>query len=229
MRMLLSVLILTGLFITANAQTTEFEQGVKDAGEGRFEQALVKFEKSLAKTYDAEFLARLHYNIGVCRFQLNQIAEAVESLSKAIELSSSKHQRAHYALGMAQSRLKNWRAAREAFQNAIRLKKSDGEAWFDLAMVLIEEKDYETAFRAFQQAIKHNSVSAPDAHNNLGVVYALQGNFSAAQNEFEVALKNTKGKLIKAKNNLEFCRVYQQTKTQNLLAKLEFTQNLYAD
>jgi tetratricopeptide (TPR) repeat protein len=229
MRILLSVFIVLGMFIAANAQAKEFEQGVKNAGEGLFEEALIKFEISLAKTNDAESLARLYYNIGVCRFQLNQTVEAVESFEKAIKLSSGKYQRAYYALGMANSRVKNWRAAREAFQNAISLKKNDGEAWFDLAMVLIEEKEYETASRAFQQAIKHNSVSAPDAHNNLGVIYALQGDFKAAQREFEIALKNTKGELLEAKNNLEFCRSYQQTKIQNLLAKLEFTQNLSAN
>jgi Flp pilus assembly protein TadD len=124
---------------------------------------------------------------------------------------------------MAESELKNWQAAETAFRGAVRLKKDDGEAWFDLGLVLLEREDFEHAETAFQKAIKYESLGAADAHNNLGVIFALKADFPAAENEFKIAFTQSNGKSIEARNNLQFCKLYKRNFNQNLLAKLEFS------
>jgi Flp pilus assembly protein TadD len=124
---------------------------------------------------------------------------------------------------MAESELKNWRAAETAFREAVRLKQNDGEAWFDLGLVLLEREDFDRAETAFQKAIKFESAGAADAHNNLGVIFALKANFSAAETEFKTALTQSKGQSIEARNNLQFCKLYRRNFNQNLLARFEFS------
>jgi len=124
---------------------------------------------------------------------------------------------------MAQSELKNWREAEVAFREAVKLKENDGEAWFDLGLVLLEEKDFDTAEKAFRNAIKYKSIGSADAHNNLGVIYALKDDFPSAENEFKTALMVSNGKSIEARNNLEFCKLFKLNSNQNLLSSLEFS------
>lgn len=54
-------------------------------------------------------------------------------------------------------------------------------------------------------------------------ILALKSELRSAENEFKVALTESNGKSIEAKNNLEFCRLYKQNSNGNLLADLEFS------
>lgn len=225
-------LFLTVIFaVSVSAQTPLvsqiFDEGTRMARAGNYENAIVNYRRAilLAETETArdDFLAKIHFNIGVCLYNLKQTAEAAEEFTEAIKLSRRSYQKAFYALGMAQSDLKNWRKAADAFREAINLKKKDGEAWFDLGLVLLEEKDFESAEKAFRNAIKFKSIGAADAHNNLGVIYALKKDFPIAESEFKTALIKSNGKSVEASDNLRFCKLYKRSYNQNLLAKLEFT------
>jgi Flp pilus assembly protein TadD len=219
------------LAFSALAQTSltdrHFEKGTRAARAGQFELAIEKYRQAILfseteKTSD-DLLARIHFNIGVCLFNLKRTIEAAEEFTEAIKLSRRNYQKAFYALGMAESELKNWRAAETAFREAVRLKQNDGEAWFDLGLVLLEREDFDRAETAFQKAIKFESAGAADAHNNLGVIFALKANFSAAETEFKTALTQSKGQSIEARNNLQFCKLYRRNFNQNLLARFEFS------
>ncbi len=204
-----------------------YEKATLDARAGSYEYAVKNYQKAilLAKieTVNDDFLAKIHFNIGVCFYNLKQTAQAVEEFTEAIKLSRRNYQQAFYALGMAQSDLKNWRKAADAFYKAVALNKKDGEAWFDLGLVLLEEKDFKSAEKAFRNAIKLKSVGAADAHNNLGVILALKTDFLSAENEFKTALLESNGQSIEARNNLQFCKLYKRNFNHNLMAKLEFT------
>lgn len=150
------VIVLTFAF-SVSAQTSltvrRFEKGTQAAQAKQFELAIEKYRQAILfsgaeKTSD-DLLARIHFNIGVCLFNLRQTTEAAEEFIEAIKLSRRNYQRAFYALGMAQVDLKNWNKAEVAFREAVRLKKDDGEAWFDLGLVLLEAEDYESAETAF--------------------------------------------------------------------------------
>jgi len=219
------------LAISVSAQTAltnrAFETGTRAAQAKEYEKAIANYRRAILfseteKTND-DFLAKIHFNIGVCFYNLKQTTEAIEEFTEAIKLSKRSYQKAFYALGMAQSKMRDWRKAKTAFREAINLEKMDGEAWFDLGLVLLETKDFGAAEKAFQKAIKYESIASADAHNNLGVIFALKEDFSSAESEFKTALTKSNGKSIEASKNLQFCKLYKHSLNQNLLAKLEFT------
>lgn len=227
----LTIVFLALLTISASAQTSPlvrqpFEKGTRLAQEGEYETALENYRKSLlfaeTENSDDNLKAKIHYNIGVCLYQLKDNSAAARELTEAVKLSRRNYQKAFYALGMAQKELKNWQKAESSFRDALRLEKSDGEAWFDLAMIYLEEENYESATKAFQNAVKYDSASRADAHNNIGVISALKADFPAAEREFKTALKESAGKSIEARNNLLFCKEYQRNQNSNLTAKLTF-------
>ncbi|MGC2236960.1 MAG: tetratricopeptide repeat protein [Pyrinomonadaceae bacterium] len=218
-------IILSAFVFGVSAQTAarqEFENGISAAQNEKYETALVDFKKSLAfsrnEDVDSDFLARVHFNIGVSLYRLQRNREAVAEYELAIKLSEKSYEKAFYALGMAQSELKNWQAAERAFLEAIRLNKRNGEAWFDLAFVYLAGKNFDAARAAFQKSIEYKSVDSSVGHNNLGVIFALNGDLPSAVREFETALKESGGKLIEAERNLQFCK----TVGQDLPVKLEF-------
>lgn len=218
------LLILSSASVPAQTAKQSFKKATQAVKAGNYEQALALYQKAL-ETADSNasisFLARIHYNLGVCFFHSNQPEKAVKEYERAIELSGGSYHRAFRALGLAQRDLKNWKAAKESLVKAVRVSgERDGEAWFDLAMVLIEEKDFISAAEAFKQAIKNKSIALAASHNNLGVILALNDDFPAAEKEFEIALQKSGGKFWEAKNNLDFCR--RQRTSRELQAKLEF-------
>jgi tetratricopeptide (TPR) repeat protein len=183
MRTLLFILVLV---FSVSAQD-HFAEGTTFAASGQYEKALANYRAAQNQASGPEALARVHYNIGVCLYQLERPADAVPELKEALRLKGDRYQQAWYALGMAQAGLKNTAAAREAFTRAIALDKKDAEAWFDLGLVLIAEKEFPAARAAFQKAVEFRSVNSPDAHNNIGVIHALTGDIAAAIKEFEIS------------------------------------------
>ncbi|MEP6923845.1 MAG: tetratricopeptide repeat protein [Pyrinomonadaceae bacterium] len=214
------------LTITASAQTARnaFEKGTQAAAAGNYPEALKQYQKALEQNNpSADFLAKTHYNIGVCFYHLNQPAVAIEEYAKAIELSGVNYQKPFRARAMAYVELKNWQAAKKSFGEALSLNQHDGESWFDLAMVSVAEKDYDSAADAFRQAIINNSVDLPASHNNLGVISALKGDFPSAEKEFEQSLLESRGSFALAESNLAFCRTQRENRKLDLLAKFEFS------
>ncbi len=192
------------------AQQSEFEKGIELAKRGDFQTALFHFQKSEANS------AQIHYNIGVCFYRLNQPDKAVIEFEKALQINPD-YERAYYANGMALVDLKNFDEAEKDFLKAIRLDENNGETWYDLAFVFYEQRKYDETIIAFRNAIKFKSVAKPVSYNNLGVIYALQGDFKSAKKQIEIALKL---KVPEAKNNLEILRQISLANDKNLIGKL---------
>ena len=205
-----------------------FAEGTNAAQRGEFEKASEKFRRVLlsAETEkpNDEFLTKVHFNLGVCLYRLKKTEQAIGEFTEAIKLSRRTYKPAFYALGMAESDLKNYEKAENAFRNALKLDKTDGEAWFDLGLVYLEKQEFEKAEKAFGNSIKFKSVSASDAFNNLGVIFALHHKFDIAEKQFKTALKLSNNQSNTARNNLQFCKYYRQKNQANdLIAKLEFS------
>jgi Flp pilus assembly protein TadD len=203
---------------SAAAQTPaikkSFAEGTNAAQRGEFEKASEKFRRVLLsaeteKTGD-EFLTKVHFNLGVCFYRLKSADKAVIEFTEAIKLSRREYQKAFYALGMAQSDLKNYGKAENAFLDALKIDKTDGEAWFDLGLVYLQKTDFERAEKAFENAVQFKSVSASDAFNNLGVIFALRHEFDRAEKHFQIALKLSDNQSETARNTLQFCKFYRQ-------------------
>lgn len=205
-----------------------YEAGNAAARQLQYEQAVKAYRTTLLRAHSEslsdELLAKIHFNIGVCLYHLKQTNEAVAEYTEAIKLSRREYRKAFHALAMAQKDLRNWRAAANALRDALEIEKADGEAWFDLALIYLETRDFEAAEKAFVNAVRYKSVSAADAHNNLGVIAALRSDWAAAEKHFETALLDSSGTSIEAVNNLRFCKFYKQNiRQKDWLAKLEFS------
>ena len=185
MRVLLFIIVLV---FTVSAQTNF---------NGEYEKALQKYRSQAPS--DAAGVARQRYNIGVCLYRLGRHEEAVTELKEAARIDPN-YQKAFYALGMAEAAGGNPVKAKTAFARAVDLKKTDAEAWFDLGLVLIELKEFPEARAAFANSAKFGSINAADAHNNIGVIHALNGDIASAIKEFKISGSE------EAKGNIAYCR-----------------------
>ncbi len=203
-----------------------FSGGTGFANSGEFEKAAKSYRTALmiARNEDmpAEYLVKVHFNLGVCHYRLGRRPEAVSEFERAIKLSRGTYQRAYRALGMVESERKNWPNARRAFLEAVKLRDGDGESWFDLAFVYLAEKDFENAGVAFRRSIENRSVDAALGHNNIGVILAMNNDLAEAEKQFKSALLRSGGRLIEAKKNLEFCRGLRLSRSE-LVGKADFS------
>jgi tetratricopeptide (TPR) repeat protein len=185
------------------AQESQFAAGMKAAQGKDFETALEYFQKSVSTGLSNKKLAQIHYNIGVCLYQLKETRRSVAEFEQAVRLNPD-YEKAFYALGMAHSDLQNWERAKDSFQRVLTLSRQQhGEAWFDLAFVFVRQENYDKAFTAFQKAIENGSRASGASHNNLGVIYILKGELEAGIKEIEKA--RALG-FREAENNLAYIR-----------------------
>ena len=134
-RIFLSIFIIVAAFvgsISAQSLTVRqtFDNGIFSAQRGEFETALEQFQTSLELTKTEEtsdsFRAKIHFNIGVCFYQMKEQAQAVTEFERAVWLNPN-YEKAFYSLGMTQFELKNWQTSEKAFLDAIRVNNRNGE------------------------------------------------------------------------------------------------------
>jgi tetratricopeptide (TPR) repeat protein len=229
MKVFILVGFITFLFFTNNIagqDTTAkaaFERGTTLARADKFEKAAAEFEialrEALLEHASDRRIAQIHFNIGVCRYRLEDLDSAVTELKIAIKLQTD-YEKAFYALGMAAAGRHNLSAAESAFVAAIKIKNRDAEAWFDLGNVYLEQKELAKARSAFEMAAKYKTIDLAVSHNNIGVIAALSGDLKTAVAEFVLALKLSGGQLQTARNNLELCR--RSLPRETLAAELRF-------
>jgi tetratricopeptide (TPR) repeat protein len=108
---ILSFVFLFIFAVNISAQSSKvdelFTQGTKQVNAGRFDDALATYKTALAtaeKRYAGKvYLARLHYNIGVCYFHLDRFEAAANEFKSAVLLKTD-YARAHDALTMVDAR-----------------------------------------------------------------------------------------------------------------------------
>lgn len=230
MRVLFFIFLVFSFTVAAQtpALKKSFDDGIETARRGEFEKASEKFRRVLlvaeTEKVSNEFMAKIHFNLGVCLYREKETEKSIVEFNEAIKLSRRDYKQAFYALGMAESDLKNFDKAEKAFLNVLKMDKSDGETWFDLGMIYLEKTEFEKAEKAFENAVQFKSVSAADAFNNLGVIAALRHEFDSAERHFENALKLSNNQSKTARNNLRFCKFYRQkNQTMDLIASLNFS------
>ena len=108
---ILSFVFLFIFAVNISAQSTKvddlFTQGSRQINSGRFDDALTTYKTALAtaekKYAGKQYLARLHYNIGVCYFHLDQFDAATNEFKSAVLLKTDYSQ-AYSALDKARAR-----------------------------------------------------------------------------------------------------------------------------
>lgn len=225
MRILVYFLILFAA-LPAAAQSAAigrlFNEAAALARAGRFETASERYRSILdragSEPLSLSQRSRVHYNLGVCEYQLGRNERATAELETAISLRNGAYPEALYALGMAETALANWPRARSAFERALSLDDRNAEAWFDLAFVHVAENDFDSAEAAFRKAIANGSIDSPFGHNNIGVIRAMRGDFEEARREFEAAYRTSGGRLKMALSNLKLCESSSSLGETGLLA-----------
>jgi tetratricopeptide (TPR) repeat protein len=218
------------LSINTSAQTnlaqTYFEKGTELVQTNNYVEAIDQYRTSLRLIESDQIKKQhtlksiIHYNIGICFYKLENFKEAESELLQSVKLSENKYEKAIYALGLSQIELGMLTDATNSFIKVIKLNEKNSEAWFDLAMALLDQKQYRIAEKAFRQSIKYKSTRIAEAQNNIGVIYAFMGDINLAILHFENALLISGGKLVVAKSNLEFCKHYENINSKLLLANL---------
>lgn len=140
--------------------------GVRCLGNGRYEEAIQHFKKSIEKRAD---LAEAHTGLGVAYEKLGRYKEAIESHRQAI-LIKPDYALAHYNLGVAYGNLGWYQEAVEASKRAIMIERDFAEAHTSLGVAYERLGHYKEAIESHKQAtlIKPNFAIA---HYNLGVAY----------------------------------------------------------
>ena len=165
-KLFLTVLFTFALQFSVFAQADEFKKGINLAISGDFQNALVSFQKVETTTLSRRKSAKIQYNIGVCFYRLNQASNAVVFFEKSVQLFPN-YEKAYYGLAMARVDLKDFAKAETNFLKAINLNKTNGETWFDLALVLREQEKFTEAIIAFENAVKFHSIAELTAKHNL--------------------------------------------------------------
>lgn len=202
------------MFVANPAQTDlanrSFTLGNEAARNGRYEEAIEKYREAIINVgpygQNDIFLARNYSNIGVCQYRLDRFEEAVSSLNTAVRLSNGRYAHAHYALGMTYISMGRTAEAEKSLLKSLRLETQDGEAWFDLAVVMLLKKDVQAVEKAFERSIRFGTRASAQAHNDLGVLLAGRGRWSDAVKHFSAAVESSRGTLSEAVRNLEISK-----------------------
>jgi tetratricopeptide (TPR) repeat protein len=223
-RLILFLLVST---VTAAAQSTDvleaINRGTGQFNLGRYELAM--FEYRAALQWPSPEAARAHFNIGVCQYKLGRVREAISEYRRAIELREGRYPSASHALGIALRSRRQFADARAAFAQAV--EASDGkhaDALFELALESQRAGDDRAAFDQYRLSIAQSKDRIPANHNNLGVLLAKWGQVNDAMREFELALKQSRGRFVEAQENLALCRRLLDAESSRMLAQLKLSE-----
>ena len=131
--------------------------------------------------------ARLHYYFGLVCLDLDLVAEARNSLEKAVKLEP-ENPSYNYAMGIASSFRQDPEEAVPFFEKYVRLKPDDPRGKLAIGIVLWRAKNYDDAVPWLRKAV-NSSETAVSAHYYLGAIALHERRFEEALNELELALK----------------------------------------
>ena len=111
--------------------TKLYSDGTRYANTQDFAHALKSYKTALLAA-ENEYLsdryrAQVHYNIGVCHFQLQQFDQATNEFKSALLLKKD-YVHAHHALGMAKTRLKEWRSVSASLKDSLQADLKNRES-----------------------------------------------------------------------------------------------------
>ncbi len=124
--------------------------------------------------------------------------EAIKYLQRVLELEP---ERVDAHLSLATSLQATEQDPTEHIMKAIRLDPSYGPARYHYGSLLLKKGNTQKALQEFLIAM-NRGIDTPELHNNLGVIYAQQGQIDKARSEFNTALRMRPSYEV-ARQNLE--------------------------
>jgi tetratricopeptide (TPR) repeat protein len=170
--------------------------------EERFEEAIEILEKFLDDDTEPEVLVYL----GIAYVQTEQPEKAIEVLRRA-EDEVEDHCILCLFLGRALKAHGDFAEAENCLRRSLELDPTRPEAWEDLANVLFEKREYGSAVKVLEEALKHHSENVSLRALNAISYYRL-GDYTTAENEWDLVLQR-RPESIMALSNLAYMRVLQ--------------------
>jgi tetratricopeptide (TPR) repeat protein len=196
--------IAAAVALSVNAQDARslLKRGNSFVAQENYKAAIEEYSKVSSR--DRESYAQAIYNIGVCHYELWQIAEAIAFYRRALELKQGNYPRASYALGVALEDQGRFAEAKLAYQQAS--LKNFAPAIFKLGLLEAKAGEFKKAADLFRDAASREGQHVSASRNNLGVMLARLGLLKEAEQEFVNALKSSDGVFDDAAHNLKLCR-----------------------
>jgi len=157
---------------------------------GDFNNTLKYYDKTL-KYYPAEFKPdHLLGTIGFVYVNMENYDKAIEIFQKILDLNPDVfyEQNAYTYIGEAYAFKGDYESAKSYFEKAVHLRKDSDRAFFGLGYACFHLKEYDLAELSYTMALQANHLHER-ANHNLGLTYAIQGNFQKAIEYYELALK----------------------------------------
>ena len=160
-----------------------FFEGVEHFEKGRFEPALVCFEKCQALTPGRLSVLR---NLGITLFHLGRYDAAISILRQALAADPSLPD-AWAHLGLAYEAQRQWRPAAEALEKVLALVPQQIPLWLTLGQVSLRLGNVKNALRAFDRALEQDPGCAP-AWSERGSLMRELNDYDEAARCFEKAI-----------------------------------------
>lgn len=126
-------------------------------------------------------------NLGIVAAREGDSAKAVDCFKRALELNSDYYT-ALLNLGNAYKQLRQWESAQRTLAQAVKIKPTDAEANYSLAMVLAQTGDTTGAYEYLQRALASRP-NYPEALNNLGILFLRTRRRDEAVATFEQCIR----------------------------------------
>lgn len=166
-------------------QKVTFYRGVEFFNEGKYNEALTLFNKSIAERQDNRFVSRATYWRGEAQYALGNYSEALSTLETFVNLPQAKntpeYKNASYTMGYTHFKMKNYGAAAHQFEDFLKgdsdtQKKADAQlrladAYFvdgkyaqasQVYHTVTQNKGNYSDYAAFQKAISNGFLQKND-------------------------------------------------------------------
>jgi len=178
-----SLLLIIALFtmLFCNAQSYNFDQGVKAYNEGELEKALEYFGREINDNPKAAL--SLYYRAIIYNYQ-DQNSYALRDINNSIKYFSPKDKKvlagAHRLRGDIYYKIENYDKTFEDYATALNLYPIDPEIYIDRAQIYFDLKQYSKAEIDYRQALKMDE-SLVRPYAGLGRNYLIQKKYSEAE------------------------------------------------
>jgi len=179
-----SALYERAISVTENNYIMHCNYGVSLSREGRDDEALNHFSKSLQINPQYHYI---YYCIGTVFLKQDKFTEAVEYFNKAIRLRPNYY-KAYFDLGTAFSKQGRTDLAIENWKKALSLKPENQYASYNIGVAMTEQGRYEEAIHYLNAAVRISPDWA-EAYYKLGRAFYLQGNRESAVEQCAKALQ----------------------------------------
>ena len=163
---------------------TNLSKGIDMFREGKYDEAIVSFEKVVEKFPDN---IEGHYNLGLSYLRKGDVDQAIASFEKAAELNPEALP-VFLALGEAYFSKDENEKAMESYQRAIKIDPENPGAHYNLGMVYYKLNKTEEALLSFNRCIELAPENAK-AHYQAGLATIKQGDYKRAIEYLDTFLK----------------------------------------